>query len=367
MTDILKQTDMTEDQQACVDTIESSGQMLMALINDILDLSKLEAGKLTLEHIPFHIRRVLADLRGAFGHQAVIKGLEFHADLEADVPDDVMGDPMRFKQVLNNLVSNAIRFTQTGSVKVRVRTAISGEVHPLSPASLGYACRSFASPAPKRRQLSSAASGPATYVDVETTTTDMEQPVALLTIEVTDSGIGISQNVLDKLFGSFTQADSSTSRRFGGTGLGLHISQALVQLMLGDMGVSTKEGHGSTFWFRVPLQAAPKNTMSSNVTDTPPPSLLTAKGRAVTVMVAEDNPVTGTIMKRQLRSMGANVILAANGQEAFDYFKAKGDKHTHHSYGPTHAGDGWSARGKMYQKRGTGSPETAHPNICFYG
>jgi two-component system, sensor histidine kinase and response regulator len=201
MTDLLLQTDLNHEQRDYAQVIQTSGTMLLALINDILDFSKIEAGKLKIERVEFEIRRTLEDISDILALKAHERGLQFACVVARDVPTLTIGDPLRLRQILTNLAGNAVKFTETGEIAIRVTLA------------------------------------------------DSDEFTTLLRFEVTDTGIGISEEGQSQLFNAFTQADSSTTRRFGGTGLGLAISKQLVELMGGEIGVRSWEGGGSTFWF----------------------------------------------------------------------------------------------------------------------
>lgn len=203
MTELLLATDLERKQREFADVIHSSGELLLALIDDILDFSKVEAGMLSLETVEFDLRQVLGEVNDSLALRAHKGGLEFACIIEPDVPSIVAGDPLRLKQVVTNLAGNAIKFTSEGHVSIRVRS------------------------------LSS------------------DDSKSALRFEVQDTGIGVSEDSQEALFTPFTQADSSTTRRFGGTGLGLAICEQLVHLMGGYIGLTSVLGEGSTFYFTV--------------------------------------------------------------------------------------------------------------------
>ncbi|MEO8025851.1 MAG: ATP-binding protein [Bryobacteraceae bacterium] len=203
MASLLADTALTEEQRDYVSTIETSGRALLEIINDVLDISKIEAGKLSIEKIPFDLRAVVSDSLRMVEGPARLRHLELKANVDAKIPQSVDGDPVRIKQVLVNLLSNAVKFTKVGGVTLDVRL--------------------------------------------------VSEDGRRVRWTVTDTGIGIPDAVKQQLFEIFTQGDSSTTRRFGGTGLGLAISRRLTELMDGTIGVDSVEGKGSAFWFEVPV------------------------------------------------------------------------------------------------------------------
>ncbi len=215
MASLLENTALDAKQRRFVRTLKSSAEALITLINDVLDLSKAEAGKLELSRGPFDLRRELEQVVGLFSARAYDKGVEIAAHIARDVPAVINGDPIRLRQVLGNLVNNAVKFTESGAVLVSVASAPSGD------------------------------------------------SLAALEFSVTDTGVGVATEEQKRIFDAFEQADGSVTRKFGGTGLGLAISRQLVDLMNGSMGVQSSPGHGSRFWFRIPA-GVPRVT--------PPPS-----------------------------------------------------------------------------------------------
>jgi PAS domain S-box-containing protein len=207
MTDVLLRTALSTEQMEFVDTVKKSGESLLSIVNDILDFSKIEAGKMQLEQIKFELRDVVEDVLQVVAHTAQRKGVELIYSVDSHLPQYVIGDPLRLKQILLNLTSNALKFTDRGQVMIR---AITG-----------------------------------TEEAANTT----------VRFEVEDTGIGISESVRNQLFQSFSQADSSTTRKFGGTGLGLVICKKLVTLMGGTMDFESKLGDGSTFWFTASFES----------------------------------------------------------------------------------------------------------------
>ncbi|MBV8911371.1 MAG: response regulator, partial [Gammaproteobacteria bacterium] len=271
MTSLLLGTSLTPHQQEYVAAIHASGDALLTLINDILDWSKIEAGQLTLERQPLDLRRILHEVVGLFAAQAQTKGLHLSAHVDPAVPALLEGDPLRLRQVLTNLVGNAIKFTDTGEV--------------------GLA---------------------AALVEAN------EQDVVVW-MGVRDTGIGIAPEVQAQLFAPFTQADASTTRRYGGTGLGLAIAKQLVELMGGAIGVDSTPGQGSTFWLTVQLARGEghRDVPATTVPGVPDTRRAgdVARGRA---LVAEDNPINQLVAVRLLQSLGFDVETVETGQQAVE-------------------------------------------------
>jgi CheY-like chemotaxis protein/HPt (histidine-containing phosphotransfer) domain-containing protein/anti-sigma regulatory factor (Ser/Thr protein kinase) len=231
MTGLLLDTRLTQEQREFVDTIAQSTSALLNIINEILDFSKIEAGKLTLEVIDFDLREAVEGTVEMLAESAQKKSLELLCWLDLNVPTQLRGDPGRLRQVLANLLGNAIKFTEDGEVLVNVSLQEETENR------------------------------------------------AVLRFAVNDTGIGISAKAMPLIFQAFTQADGSTTRKYGGTGLGLTISKQLVDLMQGEMGVESAEGKGSTFWFRLPLEKQPQASAPL-----PPPQAGRLEGRRVLVV-----------------------------------------------------------------------------------
>ena len=253
--------------------IEGAGQLLLGTLNDILDFSKIEAGKLEIERQPFEPRLLLRQLAWTLEDQAHAKGLVLSTQASTDVPERVLGDPMRLGQVLLNLGGNAVKFTETGHIDIRLSTTQDADKRPT------------------------------------------------LRAEVQDSGIGIDADALARLFTPFQQADNSTTRRFGGTGLGLAISRRIVELMGGRIGVDSQPGQGSTFWLEIPLQqedaALPQDTQTSAEPAHAP--LLSGLPAGRQVLLAEDNELNRELACELLKLHGLTVHTAANGREAVEF------------------------------------------------
>jgi signal transduction histidine kinase/CheY-like chemotaxis protein len=265
---LLENTSLDDEQRQYLATLQQTGENLLDIINKVLDLSKIDAGKVELEKAPFELRKHMEKTIEVLASQAKKKGLALSLDIHASVPRYVLGDATRFQQVLTNLVSNAIKFTHTGEVRVVAQVA----QEPESPGA----------------------------------------PMRLL-FGVTDTGIGITKETQQRLFQAFTQADSSTTREYGGTGLGLAISKHLVELMGGSIGVESEAGQGAYFWFRVPFHvlSRPPGTAGAAKEEEFP----ALSGR---VLLVEDNETNQMVAQHMLQSFGLEVILAQNGVEAVE-------------------------------------------------
>ena len=245
MTDLALDTRLDDEQREYLQIVKSSAAALLTVINDILDFSKIEAGKMQIEHIGFNLHRTVTETLKTLAFKAHEKHLEIVVDIRPEVPTHTLGDPGRLRQILINLVGNAIKFTEQGSIVVRIQTA------------------------------------PATA----------EPDNSLIQIEVQDSGIGIPADKLAHIFDAFSQADTSTTRKYGGTGLGLTISNRLVELMGGRMWVTSQVNSGSTFHFTVQLPA-------DTETHVPVDSSTDLTGRLA--VVVDDNAINREILQRQL-------------------------------------------------------------------
>ena len=271
LTHLLRRAGPTPQQTERLDRIDSSGQHLLSIINDILDLSKIEAGRLQLESTDFHLSAILDNVSSMIAEQVRSKGLELELDGDA-VPVWLRGDPMRLRQALLNYAGNAVKFTEQGSIALRAKL------------------------------LADDADG------------------LLVRFEVQDSGGGIAPEKLDKLFRAFEQADSSTTRKYGGTGLGLSITRRLVLLMGGEVGVESTLGAGSRFWFTVRLQRGhgtlPKPPLSLVADAADAEVLLRQQSQSVRLLLVEDNVINREVAMELLKGVGLAADTAADGREA---------------------------------------------------
>ncbi len=279
ITGLLMKTPLTPEQREYVETIRISGEMLLSVINDILDLSKIESGKLELEDQPFELRTCIEDIFDLFTSRALEKKIELLYFVDPQVPPTIMGDITRLKQILVNLIGNAIKFTDKGEVYVEVRSQ-------------------------ELKVKTDSGSGPPL--------SDSSAPPLELLFSIKDTGVGIPADKMDRLFKSFSQVDTSTTRKYGGTGLGLAICSKLVQLMGGKMGVESIEGKGSTFFFTVKTVAVPstpKAYLKSNI-----PELYHKR-----VLIVDDNPRHLLILASQCRYWGMLPRTTPSVREALNW------------------------------------------------
>jgi CheY-like chemotaxis protein len=267
MTELALGTELSAEQREYLETVKSSSTSLLSVINDVLDFSKIEAGKVELEEVGFDLRNLVEDTLKAFAISSKKKGLELCREFGPGVPESVTGDPARLRQVLTNLVGNALKFTEAGEVGVRVARENDGA-----------------------RGLT-------------------------LAFTVWDTGVGIPQEKQKAIFESFTQADSSTTRKYGGTGLGLTISMRLVELMGGKIWVESESGRGAKFHFMARFKATTLPVRTKLETDR------VAKGSnysrlSLRVLLAEDNSVNQRLIRRLLEKRGHEVDVVGNGVEA---------------------------------------------------
>jgi signal transduction histidine kinase/DNA-binding response OmpR family regulator len=265
MVGLLLDTELSQDQREYAEAAHRSGEALLAIINDILDFSKIEAGKLDLEQLDFDLRTVIEEVVVLLAERADSKGLEVACLVYHDVPTALRGDPGRLRQILMNLVGNAIKFTAQGEVVVRARLA------------------------------------------------EAMADTVLVRFEVSDTGVGIAPEARERLFQSFSQADSSTTRQYGGTGLGLVIAKQLSEMMGGSIGVDSTPGQGSTFWFTVRLAKQPGSAQTRLPVD------VDLRGRRL--LIVDDNATNRTILHHQIAAWGLDADGAASGQVALEMLR----------------------------------------------
>lgn len=270
----LETTPLSPQQLDCVKTIETSGEALLAIINDILDFSKIEAGMLVLASINFNLLESFREVQKIFTHASQNRKIDLVFEIDPELHTNVKGDPGRLMQILLNLVGNAIKFTPQGRVTVAARTSVA------------------------------------------------ENGQVIAYFEISDTGIGIAQDAFDRLFQAFQQADSSTSRNHGGTGLGLSICKHLIHQMNGQIGVRSRLGSGSTFWFNVKLeQGQPMATMYPQQQDAA--SQPNMKFPKASVMLVEDNVVNQKVVQHAFADYGVNVVVVESGRQALETLKTQ--------------------------------------------
>jgi CheY-like chemotaxis protein len=269
LTRILLNTQLNEEQKGFLSSIKMCSDNLMVIINDILDFSKIEAGKMTFEEVPFNLRESIKHTIELFQVKADEKKVELVSQIDNQLPEYFKGDPTRLLQILNNLVSNAIKFTEKGEVRVFARMA------------------------------------------------ELNGEKARITFEVRDSGIGIPEKSIDSIFESFTQASSDTTRKFGGTGLGLTIVKKLVELQGGTIDVKSKQGAGTSFIFSIeyPVQesvqkAAKKEEVGESISH-------------LKILIAEDNKINQLVVRKVFSDWKTEVEFADNGQQAIEKASTK--------------------------------------------
>lgn len=286
MTSLLLDSQLNTEQRNFAKLAMSSADNLLSLLNDILDISKIEAGKLQLEMREFSLRNILEEAVASLAMRAQQKGVEFICAVAPDVPNSLIGDPIRLRQVLVNLAGNAVKFTDQGEIVLRVTLA-----------------ETQVSDASGRSDLSN---GPCVL------------PAShRLHFSVRDTGIGISKNTFDKLFKKFSQVDTSTTRRFGGTGLGLTIAKQLSEMMGGEIGVESEEGLGTTFWFTACFNASELVDTNSGESMVRPNSDI----QGAYVLVVDDNETNRQVLTAQLHAWGVRTQVASDGPQALQVLR----------------------------------------------
>jgi signal transduction histidine kinase/CheY-like chemotaxis protein len=266
MTELALDTDLSSEQREYLETVDTSANSLLSIVNDILDFSKIEAGKLELEERPFDLHKLMEDTMKPVRVSAVRKGLEFRCEIHPEVPEYIVGDSIRLGQILLNLVGNAVKFTERGTITV------------------------------------------------ESSVLSRQRDIVVIEFAVRDSGIGIPPDKQRYIFEAFSQADGSMTRRFGGTGLGLTISARLVALMGGSIWVESRPGKGSCFRFTARLRTAEARTQAPEPAGRPGPR----STPALRILLAEDHPVNRQLVVRILEKHGHRVSVALNGRQAVE-------------------------------------------------
>ena len=274
MMQLLELTELTEEQKELIQISKTTSDLLLNVINDILDYSKIEAGMMELEKVPLNIKTLLGDTVGLFEVSVTQKGLIIENFIERDVPDQIMGDPFRIRQILSNLIGNAVKYTQSGRIDVtikKIKKFNNGKIK--------------------------------------------------LEFVVKDTGIGIAADKIPLLFKSFSQVDNSNTRNYGGTGLGLAIAQKLVEKMNGDIGVESKEGEGSSFYFTCIVEMLDED---EEWTATSVKKQITYKQeQKLRVLIVEDDAISRMLVQKIAKENGWEVTVAENGLEAIDAVQAK--------------------------------------------
>ncbi len=267
MADLLLSTHLDHTQRRYAETLQQSARGLLTVLNDILDYSKLEAGRFELEEVDFDFLALMDSIAAGLTARASEKGLDSALEIAEGCPRYMLGDPVRIRQVLNNLTDNALKFTEAGYVRLRVGYGLGGD-------------------------------------DI------------MLRFEVCDTGIGLSEAKLQRICQPFTQGDSSIAAKYGGTGLGLSIVRRLAELMVGELGCESAEGSGSVFWFTARLRRAQPGTQPDKRRDDPADvSYGPLSGQ---VLIVEDNAVNQMLIAAYLEKFGLNHAMSANGREALE-------------------------------------------------
>lgn len=271
MTDLTLLTDLKEEQREYLDIVKSSTEALMSVLNDILDYSKIEAGKICLKKLPFNLENTINEVINLFDIGAKQKGLRVKLEFDRRIPNIILGDSVRLRQVLSNLLGNGIKFTNQGEINIKV--------------------------------------------DLE----KQDDNEMKLLFSVTDTGIGIAENGIDKLFKRFSQVDDSNTRQFGGTGLGLAISKNLIEMMDGEMGVESEEGIGSRFFFNAVFGVQEESVLVTNKDNHYPVQCISSEHKKV--LLAEDDLVSRKIVTILLKTKGFEVVAVENGKDAVSAYE----------------------------------------------
>lgn len=274
-TRLLYDTKLCDEQKGYIDAIHFSGENLMVIINDILDLSKIQSGKMSIEKCDFNLQTLVNGIIAVLRPKSQEKGLRLTCKIDQNIPLAMKGDPTRLNQILTNLISNAIKFTERGSVDLEINSTIS------------------------------------------------ENNDIVLEFKVIDTGIGIPADKQSEIFEHFVQASSDTTRKYGGTGLGLAIVKSLVELQDGKISVHSQFGHGSTFIVHLPFEKVSHEFLSSSSTLAQPANESLEHLRGAMILVAEDNPVNQLLIRKVLDKIGCQVDIASNGLEAIACLKSK--------------------------------------------
>lgn len=282
MTGLLLDTPLTPEQREYAETVRLSGEHLLDIINEILDFSKIEAGKLDLEELNFDLHATMEETIGLLGERAYAKGLELTYLVQAGVPTALRGDPGRLRQILVNLIGNAVKFTEQGEVVVTV--SMEGDPSGTTAASASSSYRT-------------------------------------LRFEVSDTGVGITPEQQAKLFQPFTQADGSSTRKYGGTGLGLAICKQLVEMMGGRIGVDSKVGEGSVFWLTVRFPLQPEGAQ--------PVATIPASLRGRKILIVDDHATNRRVLEQSLRGLGVVYESAENGNQALECLRNAAGRQSH--------------------------------------
>jgi CheY-like chemotaxis protein len=270
MLQIMQLSQMNNEQKESLNTAIYSGRNLLRIINDILDFSKIEAGKLDIEAVPFNLRESCQAVYDIFKPEAGSKGIEFVLHVDENVPACLLGDEVRVRQIIFNLIGNAMKFTSQG--RVELQAGLDG------------------------REL-------------------IEQDLCRIKFVVSDTGIGIAADKLDQVFESFTQADGATTRKYGGTGLGLTIVRRLIELMKGEIGLTSQEGKGTTMTVFLPFAIIEDQAVAGKTSAEPEQAY---DPENLFLLLAEDEPINRITSTRFLQHLGHRVVHAENGRQALD-------------------------------------------------